>query len=57
MTEELTLSNLSITIEGEFTGYVELYNLNHSEKLLLYHFIEGLQKSIETVYGEYGIHD
>ena len=52
MTEELTLENLSTTINGQFTGYCDLYNLNHSEKLLLFHFVEGLIAGIETVYGD-----
>ena len=52
MTEKLTLENLSITINGQFTGYCDLYNLNHSEKLLLMHFVEGLKVAIETVYGD-----
>lgn len=52
MTEELTIKNLLVTINGQFTGYCDLYNLNHSEQLLLLHFIEGLIAGIETVYGE-----
>ena len=52
MTEELTLENLSITINGQFTGYCDLYNLSHSEKLLLMHFVEGLKVGIQTVYGD-----
>lgn len=52
MTEELTLKNLLITINGEFSGYCDLYNLNHSEKLLLLHFVEVLIADIETVYGD-----
>ena len=52
MTEELTMKNLLVTINGQFTGYCDLYNLNHSEKLLLFHFLEGLRAGIETVYGD-----
>ncbi|MBR3208743.1 MAG: hypothetical protein IKF82_00585 [Bacilli bacterium] len=52
MSEKLTLKNLFITINGQFTGYCDLYNLNHSEQLLLMHFIEGLIVGIKTVYGD-----
>lgn len=55
MTEKLTLKNLLITINGGFSGYCDLYNLNHSEQLLLLHFVEVLTTNIETVYG--GIND
>lgn len=52
MTEKLTMENLLISINGQFTGYCELYDLNHSEKLLLFHFLEGLKTGLETVYGD-----
>ncbi len=52
MTEELTVKNLLITINGQFTGYCDLYSLNHSEKLLLFHFLEGLIAGIKNVYGD-----
>lgn len=52
MAEKLTMENLLISINGQFTGYCELYNLNHSEKLLLFHFLEGLKTGLETVYGD-----
>ena len=52
MTEELTIKNLLITINGQYTGYRDLYNLNHSEQLLLRHFIEGLTAGIKIVYGD-----
>ena len=52
MTEELTMKNLLISINSQFTGYCDLYNLNHSEKLLLFHFLEGLIAGIKTVYGD-----
>lgn len=52
MTEELTVKNLFVTINGYFTGYCDLYDLNHSEQLLLMHFTDRLMAEIETVYGE-----
>lgn len=52
MTEKLTMENLLISINSQFTGYCELYDLNHSEKLLLFHFLEGLKTGLETVYGD-----
>ena len=52
MTKELTVKNLLVTMNGQFTGYCDLYNLNHFEQLLLRHFIEGLVAGIKIVYGD-----
>ena len=52
MTEELTMKNLLISINSQFTGYCDLYDLNHSEKLLIFHFLEGLIERKKTVYGD-----